>query len=371
MQFIDLAAQQARLRGEIDRRIGAVLDHGRYIHGPEVAELERALAEFVGGGEVVSCASGTDALVMSLMLRKVGPGQAVFCPSFTFAATAEAIALLGATPVFVDIDPVTFNLDPASLAAAIDGLDGSLRPVGVIPVDLFGTPADYPAIGEIAVGRDMWVIADGAQSFGAESNGTRVGLHAPLTTTSFFPAKPLGCYGDGGAIMVGDALDADVLRSLRVHGSGSHKYDNVRIGLNGRLDTMQAAILLPKLAVFADELDSRERVAQRYADGLADVVSTPTVPEGLRSSWAQYTVRVTDRDSVAERLGSAGIPTAIYYPLPLHRQQAYSGFPKGSGGLAVTDQAATEVLSLPMHPYLEPASQDRVIDELRRAVKHE
>lgn len=367
MQFIDLAAQQQRIRADIDAGVARVLDHGRYVMGPEIAELEAALAEFVGEGEVVSCASGTDALVMALLVRGVGPGEAVFVPSFTFAATAEAVALLGATPVFVDIDPVSYNLSPPSLARAVTALPPGLRPAGVIPVDLFGLPADYRALSEVAADHDLWIIADGAQSFGGELDGRRVGRHAPLTTASFFPAKPLGCYGDGGAVVALDPSDAEVLRSVRVHGSGTHKYDNVRLGINGRLDTLQAAVLLPKLAIFADELDRRDRVARRYSEFLEDVAVVPAVPDGARSAWAQYTVRVDDRDAVAGRLRDVGVPTAIYYPLPLHRQQAYSRFPVGAGGLAVTDEAVTQVLSLPMHPYLDVGDQTRVIEGLRAA----
>ncbi|HWJ96788.1 MAG TPA: aminotransferase class I/II-fold pyridoxal phosphate-dependent enzyme, partial [Acidimicrobiales bacterium] len=249
MQFIDLAAQQRRIREAVDGAVGRVLDHGRYIMGPEVAALEADLAAFVGGGAVVSCASGTDALVMALLVRGAGHGQAVFVPSFTFAATAEAVALLGATPVFVDIDPVTFNLDPASLDAAVRGLDSGLRAAGVIPVDLFGLPADYDAIDAVCAEHGLWVIADAAQGFGGAIGDRRVGRFAPLTTTSFFPAKPLGCYGDGGAVVALDPDDAAVLRSVRVHGSGSDKYDNVRLGINGRLDTLQAAVLLAKMEI--------------------------------------------------------------------------------------------------------------------------
>ena len=370
MQFIDLAAQQARIRADVDAGIAGVLDHGRYIMGPEVAELEAALAAFVGEGDVVSCGSGTDALVMALMARGAGPGHAVFVPSFTFAATAEAVALLGAVPVFVDIDPVSYNLDPASLEAAVAGLPQGLTAAGVIPVDLFGLPADYPAIQSVADAHGLWIIADAAQGFGGEIDGRRVGRFAPLTTTSFFPAKPLGCYGDGGAIVALDAEDTAVLKSVRVHGSGSDKYDNVRLGINGRLDTLQAAILLPKLAIFADELDRRQLVAQRYTDGLADVAVTPVVPSGTRSAWAQYTVRVPDRASIVKALGDKGIPTAVYYPMPLHRQTAYAHYPVGAGGMAESDRAAAEVLSLPMHPYLGSDDQGMVIDVLRGALEN-
>lgn len=368
MHFIDLAAQQARLRPQLDAALAAVLDHGRYIMGPEVAQLEEALSAVAGGGEVVSCASGTDALVMAFMARGIGPGDAVFVPSFTFAATAEAVALLGATPVWVDIDPATFDMDPGSLRAAIEGLDPGLRPVGVVPVDLFGLPADHRAIAAVAAEHGLWVVADAAQSLGAERDGQPVGAQAPLTTTSFFPAKPLGGYGDGGAVVATDPHDTAVLRSIRVHGAGTDKYDNVRLGLNGRLDTLQAAILLVKLTVFADEIERRQAVAARYGRLLADAVTVPAVPEGARSAWAQYTVRVPERDAVAAALGAAGVPTAVYYPVPLHRQQAYRHHPVGAGGMAETDRACAEVLSLPMHPYLGEADQDRVVEALLDAV---
>ena len=364
MQFIDLAAQQRRIRADIDAAVAKVLDHGRYIMGPEVAALEQDLAAFVGEGEVVSCASGTDALVMALLVRGAGPGAAVFVPSFTFAATAEAVALLGATPVFVDIDPITYNMDAASLDAAVRGLDPELRAAGVIPVDLFGLPADYEALDAVCEEHGLWVIADAAQGFGGAIGDRRVGRFAPLTTTSFFPAKPLGCYGDGGAIVALDPDDAKVLRSVRVHGSGSDKYDNVRLGINGRLDTLQAAILIEKLRIFPDELDQRDRVAAAYTEALEGHVVTPVVAPGTRSAWAQYTVRIPNRDVVAKALGEAGIPTAVYYPLPLHRQQAYSHHPVGAGGMAESDRAADEVLSLPMHPYLEPADQALVVEAL-------
>ena len=368
MQFIDLATQQRRIRGAVDEAVARVLDHGRYIMGPEVAALEADLAEFVGEGEVVSCASGTDALVMALLVRGAAPGDAVFVPSFTFAATAEAVALLGATPVFVDIDPVSFNLDAASLDAAVQGLPSGLRAAGVIPVDLFGLPADYEAIDTVCAEHGLWVIADAAQGFGGAIGQRRVGRFAPLTTTSFFPAKPLGCYGDGGAVVALDPDDAKVLRSVRVHGSGSDKYDNVRLGINGRLDTLQAAILIEKLRIFAEEIELRQQVAGAYTDGLAGAVATPVVPDGVTSAWAQYTVRVPGRDAVAAALREAGIPTAVYYPLPLHRQQAYAAYPVGAGGMAHSDQAALEVLSLPMHPYLEAVDQKTVIEALVAAV---
>lgn len=371
MQLIDLAAQQARLRPEIDAAVAAVLDHGAYIMGPEVAQLEGQLASFVGDDViVVSCASGTDALLLALMARGVGPGDAVFVPAFTFPATAEAIALLGAVPVFVDIDPETYALDPSRLADAVEELPSHLRPVGVIAVDLYGLPSDYRALSEVTDRRDMWVVADAAQSFGGRRDGTAVGALTPLTTTSFFPAKPLGCYGDGGAVITTEAETAAVLRSLRVHGAGAHKYDIVRVGINGRLDTLQAAILLVKLGIFSDEIQRRQQVATRYTDALADLddVVRPMVPCGCASAWAQYTVRVPGRDAVAARLREDGIPTAVYYPRPLHQQPPYAGYWRPSAEPAVSLSMASQVLSLPMHPYLSSADQDRVVSRLADAL---
>lgn len=367
MQFIDLQAQQERIRTRLDAAIARVLDHGRYIMGPEIAELESSLAESCGARHVISCASGTDALVLALMARGVGPGDAVLVPSFTFASTAESVALLGATPVFVDVTADTFNLDVDHVSKTLGAPPGGLRPVGILAVDLFGQPADYPVLADVAEAHGCWVIADAAQSFGAALLGVPVGRLAPLTTTSFFPAKPLGCYGDGGAVFVDSDEEAAVIRSLRVHGSGADKYDNARIGINGRLDTLQAAILLEKLAIFRDELIARQRVADRYSDHLADVVTVPTLRPGATSAWAQYTIRVRGREALVERLHQAGVPTAVYYPRPLHLQTAYRSFPVGGGGLPVSEQLAGDVLSLPMHPYLSESDQDRVVQAIRHA----
>ncbi|MGB3409683.1 MAG: DegT/DnrJ/EryC1/StrS aminotransferase family protein [Microthrixaceae bacterium] len=364
MQFIDLSAQQERIRGALDAAIAGVLDHGRYIMGPEVAQLESDLGQFCGAPSVIGCASGTDALVMALMARHVGPGQAVFVPTFTFAATAEAVAILGATPVFVDVDESTYNLDVSKLAEAIDGISPDLRPVGVIGVDMFGLPADYPAIANVIEPHRMWMIADAAQSFGATAHGVRVGEMAQITTTSFFPAKPLGCYGDGGAVMALDAEDATVVRSVRVHGSGTEKYDNVRLGINGRLDTIQAAILIEKLKLFPTELQQRQAVADRYSSALADIVEVPVIPAGFSSSWAQYTIQVDDRDKLIEHLRNNDVPTAVYYPRPLHLQTAYRDYPIASGGLGVSERLSGRVLSLPMHPYLSESDQTRIVEAL-------
>src|SRR5919199_417186 len=371
IEFIDLGAQRQRIGARLDEAVLRVVDHGKYIMGPEVAELERQLAAFCGARHALGCANGTDALGLGLMLKGVKPGDAVLCPSFTFAATAEVVAWVGATPVFVDVLEDTFNMDPRSLEAAIKTAKAEgLHPAGVIPVDLFGLPADYDALLAVAEAHGLWVMCDAAQSFGASYKGRKVGTIGDLTTTSFFPAKPLGCYGDGGAVFTDDDEAIAVLRSLRVHGQGSDKYDNVRIGLNARLDTMQAAVLIEKLAIFADEIEARNRIAARYNELLRDVVTVPDVPEGLVSVWAQYTVRLgnRDRDAVAARLRAAGIPTAIYYPKPLHRQTAYRDFPVAGNGLPVSERLAEDVISLPMHAYLDEALQDRVIEAFRDAL---
>jgi dTDP-4-amino-4,6-dideoxygalactose transaminase len=364
LPFIDLAAQRARIADKIEAAVRKVIHHGAYIMGPEVFELERQLAAFCGAKHAVSCASGTDALTLVLLAKGVKPGVAVLCPSFTFAATAEAVALLGGTPVFVDVLEDTFNMDPASLEAGIaEARQAGLNPAGVIAVDLFGQPADYDAIEPICTREGLWLLCDAAQAFGATYRGRKLGTFGMATTTSFFPAKPLGGYGDGGAIFTDDDELAAVLRSLRVHGQGADKYDNVRIGLTGRLDTIQAAVLLEKLAIFPEEIDARDEVAARYSQGLGGVAIAPVVIEGCRSVWAQYTIRLRpgQRDGLVAALKEAGVPTACYYPVPLHRQTAYKGFPTVGGRLAVTDQLAREVLSLPMHPYLDIEVQQGII----------
>lgn len=371
MPFIDLAAQRRRLGSRVDEAILRVVNHGAYVLGPEVGQLEAALSDFTGAKEVISCANGTDALSLVLLAKGVKPGDAVICPSFTFAATAEVIALVGATPVFVDVDPDTFNMDERSLKTALtEAKRANLRPVGLIPVDLFGQPADYDRLLPIARENGLWVMCDAAQAFGATYKGRKVGTLGDVSTTSFFPAKPLGCYGDGGAIFTDDPELAATLRSLRVHGQGSDKYDNVRIGLNGRLDTMQAAVLLEKLSIFPDEIVLRDEIAQRYSSGLSDCVTTPQVLKGCTSVWAQYTIRVdpTRRDSLATALKNQGVPTAIYYPKPLHRQTAYRGFPVAGGALPISDRLAGEVLSLPMHPYLSSDVQGLVVEAVRTAL---
>jgi dTDP-4-amino-4,6-dideoxygalactose transaminase len=370
--FIDVGAQRRRLGHLIDDAIARVTTHCQFLGGPEVAAFEAALAAFCGARYAVGCASGTDALMLVLMARGIGPGDAVLCPAFTFCATAEVVVLLGATPVFADVDPVTFNIDPSSLLRAVaTAKRHGLKPKAVIPVDLFGLPADHDAIAAIAKSEGLYVLDDAAQGFGATYKGRKLGTLAPATATSFFPAKPLGCYGDGGAIVTDDAALVETLKSLRVHGQGADKYDNVRIGMTSRLDTIQAAVLIEKLKIFADEIDARGRVASRYAAGLEDVSIVPVVPDGTTSIWAQYTIRLKPgiRDGLAAALKAQGIPTAIYYPKPLHRLEAYRSFPVVDNGIPVTDQLAEEVISLPMHAYLDQPTQDRVIEAVRAALK--
>ena len=369
--FVDLDAQRRRLGVRLDAAIARVLAHGRYIMGPEVAELEMQLAAFCGAIHAITCASGTDALTLALMAKGIGPGDAVLMPSFTFVATAEAVAWLGAVPVFVDVLADTFNMDLASLEQGVRTARAEgLAPRAVIAVDLFGQPADYAWIEAICARHGLWLMADAAQSFGATYRERRVGMLAALTATSFFPAKPLGCYGDGGCVFTDDDELAEAMRSLRVHGQGQDKYDNVRIGVNARLDTLQAAILLEKLAIFADELAARQEVAARYDEALWELVQVPRVIPQATSVWAQYTIVVDEdtRDALATTLKAGGIPTAVYYPKPLHQQSAYRRYPVTGGGLPVAEHLSRRVLSLPMHPYLEPGLQASIIDAVRRAL---
>lgn len=365
--FSDLGRQRDRIRDRLDLAIARVLDHGLFIMGPEVAELEKRLAAFCGARHVVTCASGTDALLLALMAKELRPGDAVIVPSFTFCATAEAVCLLGGIPVFADVSEETYNLDRRSLEQVIvatrrQGL--TLR--GAISVDLFGQPCDYEPIEAVLRENGLWLIADAAQSFGAVYHGRKVGTIGDLTTTSFFPAKPLGCYGDGGAVFTEDDSLADLLRSLRVHGQGRNKYDNVRIGTNARLDTLQAAILIEKLAIFPDEIAARDRIAATYGDILPRRVRRPALPTGVQSVWAQYTVRMDDRDTWAARLKAKGVPTAVYYPRPLHLQPAYRAFP-AADDLRAASRLAGTVLSLPIHPYLAAEDIGRVAAALGSA----
>lgn len=362
--FVDLKAQYGQLKPEIDAGIQRVLDHGRFILGPEVQDFEAALAAHVGVTHVVSCANGTDALILALMAENIGPGDAVFIPSFTFTATAETVLLVGATPVFVDVDGENFLIDCAELEGKIGAVNAAakLTPRAVIPVDLFGLPADYGRLADIAEAHDLFLLADAAQSLGGKFRGRAVGSLAPATATSFFPAKPLGCYGDGGALLTDDAARAELWRSLRGHGTGKAKYDVVRIGLNSRLDTLQAAVLLAKLEVFEAEIAARERLAERYETALKNSIKTPPRPEGMRSAWAQYTIRHDDRDGLKSRLDDQGVPSAVYYPLPMHLQTAYRACGDGEGSLPVAESLCKTVLSLPMHPYMDDATAERICD---------
>jgi len=371
--FIDVAAQRQRLGKSLDEAVGRVLEHCQFINGPEVTALEAALAAFSGARHVVTCSSGTDALLMVLMAKGIGPGDAVFCPSFTFCATGEAVALTGATPVFVDVDAATFNMDSASLKRAIATAGKlGLKPRAVIPVDLFGQSADHDAIGAIAAEQGLFVLDDAAQGFGASYKGRPLGVFGLATATSFFPAKPLGCFGDGGAVFTDDDELAHALRSVRVHGQGFDKYDNVRLGLTARLDTMQAAVLIEKLKIFEDEIVARNKIAERYTSGLGNAVTVPRLAAGCSSVWAQYTIRLpggSDRDGFAAALKAQGIPTAIYYPKSMHQQTAYRDFPVAEGGLPVSEQLSSDVISLPMHAYLDEPTQDRIIAAVRGAVQ--
>lgn len=365
-QFIDLAAQQKFIRPQLDAAIKKVLDHGQYIMGPEVHELEKQLRCFTEAKHAITCANGTDALTLVLMAWGVGKGDAVFVPSFTYVATAEAPAQLGATPFFVDVCEDTFNIDPLSLKQAIvDCQKMGLKPSVVIPVDLFGCPADTDAIVAIAHENGIKVLVDGAQSFGAESKGRKVGIMGDATTTSFFPAKPLGCYGDGGAIFTSCDDDAEVIDSIRLHGRGVQKYDNVRIGLNSRLDTIQAAVLLEKIKIFPDELSLRARCANAYQKRLKNIVKTPAIKNGVSSAWAQFTITLESRDALQRHLKSLGFPSVVYYPIPLSKQEGYRKYPVVSTGVLVSESLAKRVLSLPMHPYLTEEAIENVCQAVR------
>lgn len=377
MQFIDLQAQRRRIEPEISSAVQRVIESGRYVLGPEVAELEKQLAAWCGAKHAVSCANGTDALALALMAWALKPGDAVFCPSFTFVATAQVVPWLGATPVFVDIHAGTYNMDPASLEVQIARVkaEGKLTPKVVIAVDLFGQPADYPAIRAICDREGLKLISDTAQGYGCTLNGRHPSDWADIATTSFFPAKPLGCYGDGGAIVTNDSALAELIESLRVYGKVTPtdaaqrnfhhdpKYLSLRVGMNSRLDTIQAAILLEKLKIFADEIEKREAVARRYSAALkGNVRRVPHVIEGGQSVWAQYVIEHENRDGLQAHLTAQGIPSMVYYPVPIHQQDFAGRFAPAEGTLPVTETASRHVLALPMHPYLEPEDQDRVIE---------
>jgi dTDP-4-amino-4,6-dideoxygalactose transaminase len=370
IQFIDLQAQRRHMGGALDQAILAAVHAGQWIMGPQVKELENKLAAFAGVKHAIACANGTDALMVALRAWDVGPGDAVFVPAFTFAASAEVVALVGASPVFVDVLEDTFNMDPASLEAAIAMVrkDGKLKPRVIMPVDLFGQPADYARIEAVAGREKLKLLCDTAQGFGGQLNGRVAGGIGDAASTSFFPAKPLGCYGDGGATFTNDDEMAALLRSIRVHGQGTDKYENVRVGVNSRLDTIQAAILLEKLKLFPAEIEMREKVAQRYNKGLgaSNRIHVPHVIAGAQSTWAQYTIQVPGRDKLQAALKAEGIPTAVYYPIPLSMQKGYCHFP--SAPVPVSEKLSGSVISLPMHPYLDEQTQDRVIAAVLEAV---
>jgi UDP-2-acetamido-2-deoxy-ribo-hexuluronate aminotransferase len=375
MQFIDLASQQKRIKGKIDNRIQSVLQHGKYIMGPEVLELEKRLAGYVGTKHAISCASGTDGLLLALMAKGVGRGDAIITSTFTFIATAEVISLLGATPIFVDIDRETYNIDPKEIERAVkDAQKKELKVKGIIPVDLFGLPADYSAILPIAEAHNLFILSDAAQSFGAEYKEQKAASLSEVTCTSFFPAKPLGCYGDGGMCFTNDDELHEIMYSIRVHGKGSHKYDNKRIGINGRLDTLQAAILLEKFEIFPEEFELRQKVAETYSGLLSSNnrqdLTIPSVPSECRSAWAQYSVMAKNeqhRSNLQAKLKEEGIPTAIYYPKPLHLQTAFKDLKYGEGSFPVSEKISKRIFSLPMHPYLKEEDQKTVVEAINHA----
>ncbi len=377
LPFIDLASQQKKLRADIETKIETVLDHGKYIMGPEVEELEKALSERVGARYVISCSSGTDALLLALMGLKLQPGQGVIVPSFTFTASAEVMPLLGAIPVFAEVDEETFTLNPARLKDALEAAKSSdIKVVGIMAVGLFGQPAQMDKIKAFAKSNNLWVLDDAAQSFGTEFQGSKTGTLVEVTCTSFFPAKPLGCYGDGGALFTNASEIAEIARSCRVHGQGSHKYQTFRLGMTARLDTIQAAILLAKLTIFDEELVQRQAIANYYEELLKDWVETPVCYSDRTSSWAIYTIKLPkkiDRAFIQGLLGEKGIPTAIYYPIPMHLQKPYEHYPRAKFGLEVSECLAQSVLSIPMHPYLTLQKQEviskAIIDVIKSAGK--
>ena len=368
--FIDLQAQRKRLGAPLDAAIKAAVEGGAWILGPQVTQFEKDVAAWAGVKHAVACANGTDALLLVLRAWDIGPGDAVFVPAFTFAASGEVVALAGASPVFVDVLPDTFNMDPDSLEAAIALVkgEGKLKPKAVMPVDLFGQPADYRRLAPIASREGLRLLCDTAQGFGGLLDGARAGAIGDAAATSFFPAKPLGCFGDGGAVFTNDDSLKEALLSLRMHGQGSDRYEHVRIGLNSRLDTIQAAILIEKLKIFPDEIDARNRVAKRYNEAFAgsNRIVTPHVIDGATSTWAQYTLQVDDRARFQADLKQAGVPTAVYYPIPLSRQKAYEHYP--SAPTPVSEALSHKVVSLPMHPYLDVPVQDRIIDAVLDSV---
>jgi len=366
MQFIDLQTQQKKIRPELDAAIARVLDHGCYIMGPEIAELEDRLAAFIGSKHCITCGSGTDALLLGLLAYGVGPGDAIITTPFTFFATAEMVAITGATPVFADIDPDTYNIDPSRVEEAINLVkkDGTLNLKGIIPVDLFGLSADYEKIMSLAEAHGLFVLQDAAQAFGAEAFGKKCPTHGHVGVTSFFPAKPLGCYGDGGAVFTDDDELAATIQSLRIHGKGFDKYDNVRIGMNARMDTLQAAILLEKLRIYSEEIELRQQVAERYQTALSKDYKLQSVPFGYHSVWAQFCLESDNRERVMVKLKEIGIPSAVYYPKPLHLTDAFKSLSYGEGDFPITESVSKNIFALPMHPYLEKKDLDFICKSL-------
>lgn len=371
MQFIDLKAQQKRIKSKIDKRVQSVLDHGKYIMGPEVYELEEKLAEYVGVKHCISCSSGTDALLIPLLAKNFGPGDAILTTPFTYIATAEVISLIGATPIFVDIYPETFNINPDGILKGIEeAKTKGLKPRAIIPVDLFGLPARYRLIEKIALENNLFLIEDAAQGFGGEIKGKKAGSFGDVATTSFFPAKPLGCYGDGGAIFTDNEDLAQIMKSVRVHGGGLDKYDNIRVGINGRLDTIQAAILLEKFDIFKkDEIALRNKVAEYYSKNIKNNLETPFTPDKYLSSWAQYSILVSsrlERDLLMDKLSNNKIPNVIYYRIPLHLQKVYRYLGYKEGDFPVAETVSTNIFSIPMHPYLNKNQQNYIIEVLNK-----
>ena len=372
MHFIDLIAQRKKLGKKIDDAIISVVNSGRYVMGPEIEKLEKQLAEFSGVKHAIACSSGTDALLLPLMAWEIGPGDAVFVPAFTFVATAEAVALTGATPVFCDVHPITYNMDVNSVELGIaKAIELGLNPKAIMPVDLFGLPADFDVIKELAEKYSLLVLDDAAQGYGGVYKGKSIGSIGDASATSFFPAKPLGCYGDGGATFTNDSELYEKMLSIRVHGQGENRYHNVRIGLNARMDTIQASILLQKLSIFPDELKDRDVIAQKYNEAFKEIAITPVVPEGYTSAWAQYTLCIQkgERERVTSALRELDVPTAVYYPIPLHQQPGYASYPSATDNLPVCEDLCDRVFSLPMHPYLEGANQQKVITAVVSVLK--
>ncbi len=363
MQFVDLKTQYQKIKKDIQSRVETVLEHGQFILGPEVNELERLLAEYCGAKHAIACSSGTDAIILALLAKSIGSGDAVLTSPFTFFATAEAVLRVGATPVFVDIARQSWNLDPDKLESTIKKIEkeGKLKPKAVMPVNLFGLPAEYEKINAVAAKYHLTVIEDAAQSFGAEYKGRRSGTLSDMAATSFFPAKPLGGYGDGGAVFCKSDADAEILKSLRMHGCGAHRYDHIRVGMNGRLDTLQAAILIEKLKIFPQEMQARTGIAALYNDALAKKVRVPIVPFHMKSAWAQYSIECDHRDKLVDHLREAKIPVMIYYPMPLHLQPALKSLGYKLGDFPVAEASAKHILSLPVHPYLKQTEIEAII----------